>query len=227
MVPGFVQESMFGFQEEEIEQFALFVLGLFGFAMFLARKYQLRRHKEEKEKEKRKLQQTAKDLVESYSYIGEINRKMDMLMQIGIGLSNHAHINKHRENEIYKSILEASNFLMKGETSLLVFFDVQEKKIKKEICLDNRCRSFNRDSETFRMEKNICIKQEKDYIIAASEKTFGNIKSYIISRTYDHFQGSDNNNQEILKYLASQALFLYSSSKKYSLSKQKQVTSRT
>jgi len=131
MVPGVVQESIFGLPEEKIEQLVLFVLGLFSFSMFLARKYQLRRQKEEKEKEKRKLQQTAKDLVESYSYIGEINRKMDMLMQIGIGLSNHTNINKHRENEIYKSILEASNFLMKGETSLLVFFDVQEKKIKK------------------------------------------------------------------------------------------------
>jgi len=33
---------------------------------------------------------------------------------------------------------------------------------------------------------------------------------YLVVKSFDEFQSRDNNNQEILKYLASQALFLYS-----------------
>lgn len=41
-------------------------------------------HKKQKEKDQRKINQTVKDLVESYSYIGEVNRKMDILMSIAL-----------------------------------------------------------------------------------------------------------------------------------------------
>lgn len=212
MVPRLVTEDIFGLSPEMVEEIIIFILGLIGFAFFLTKRYQLRINIIEKEKEHRKLQQTAKDLVESYSYIGEINRKMDLLMQIGIGLTNHGNIEKHKENEIYKSILEASNFLLKAETSLLMFVDTRENRIKKELCLDNKCGCFNRSPEFLKMEKNVFIKKEGEYMIATSQKEMGGVRAYLIAKSFDQFQANDNNNQEILKYMASQALFLYSSS---------------
>jgi hypothetical protein len=35
------------------------------------------------------------------------------------------------------------------------------------------------------------------------------IKSYLAIKNFDEFQAQDNNNQEIIKYLATQALFVY------------------
>lgn len=209
MVPHYIREDMFGFSHERIEEIALFILGMVGFAFFMVKKYQLKRNMEEKEKEKRRLQQTAKDLVESYSYIGEINRKMDMLMRIGIGLSDHSGLNKHKENELYKSIVEASSFLLKSECTTLLFLDTKENRIKKKICFDHRCANIKNTEELLKMEKNVYLKMESGYIIARSQKTEDGMRSYLIAKSFDTFQANDNNNQEILKYLASQALFLY------------------
>lgn len=211
MVPHFIREDMFGLSHERVEEIALFILGLIGLAFFMVKRYQLKRNIAEKEKDSRRLQQTAKDLVESYSYIGEINRKMDLLMQIGIGLSNQSEINKKKENELYKSMVEAAGFLLKAECALIIFLGVAENKIKKELCFDNCCSSFDRSPEFFRMEDNIHIKQNGDFLIVSSQTMINGIRSYLVIKGGDRFQASDHNNQEILKYLASQALFLYSS----------------
>lgn len=210
MVPRFFKEDVLGLSHEGVEEVALLMLGLIGFSFFMVKKYQLKRSIMEKEKESRRSQQTAKDLVESYSYIGEINRKMDMLMQIGIGLSNHTSLNKQKENELYKSIVEAASFLLKSDCSILLFMDINENKIKKQICFDHNCANFNKGADFLKMEKNVYIKQGEGYIVASSQKTVDGVKSYLISKSFDSFEANDNNNQEILKYLASQALFLYS-----------------
>lgn len=214
MVPNLIDREMLGMSQGGAQSMAIFILGLIGLAFFMLKKHQLKLQYKEKEREKRRLQQTAKDLVESYSYIGEINRKMDMLMQVGVGLLNSTNINKQRENELYKSILEAGSYLLKGKSSLLIFFNTKENKIKKEICLDNRCKDFNRSLSFLKMDENVYIKYEDDYMVICSQKVINNMRSYLVIRDYDRFQGSDNNNQEILKYLVSQALFLFSSSGK-------------
>ena len=134
---------------------------------------------------------------------------MDMLMHIGIGLSNHAGLNKQKENELYKSIVEASSFLLKSECTALLFLDTNENKIKKQVCFDHKCANIKNDENFLKMEKNVYIKMEQGYIIARSQKAEDGIRSYLIAKSFDSFQASDNNNQEILKYLASQALFLY------------------
>jgi hypothetical protein len=48
-----------------------------------------------------------------------------------------------------------------------------------------------------------------DYLIFASKIDMNGIKSYLAIKNFDEFQAQDNNNQEIIKYLATQALFVY------------------
>lgn len=209
MIPDIFNQDFRGIPHERIEELMIFLLGGFGLLLFIWKEHQLAIQKKEKDKEQRRLQQTARDLVESYTYIGEVNRKMDLLMQIGIGLSNRTNLTEKYEKELYKSITEAAISLLRAKCATLVFFDIKTKKVIKQIYYSDNCASFEQNIEIFSMEKNIFMKQEEDLIVFCSNKTIGDIKSYLIIKSFDEFQGRDNNNQEILKYLAEQALILF------------------
>lgn len=209
LVPDIIRSDLFGIPRNQAQELALFLLGMLSFLFFILKEHQLAIQKKEKEKEQRRLQQTAKDLVESYSYIGEINRKMDMLMRIGLGLSDRPAINRSKEKAIYQSIIDASNFLLKAECSTLRFVNVRTKHTVKEVNADKACRNYS-NSDLLKIGENIHIKNFKDHIIVSSHKAIDNIKGYLIIDKFDESQGKDNNNQEILKYLVAQALFLYS-----------------
>ena len=211
MIPDIIHGTdRLGLPHERIEELAIFLLGMFGFLAFIFKERQLKVQQREREKGQQRLQQTAKDLIESYNYIGEINRKMDMLMHIGIGLSERTGLSKKREKEIYQSIIEAATFLLKGKCATIIFFNTKINKIIKDCCLDEKCSNLDRNEGFFAMDENVTIKFTQDFVVFRSNKTINDIRAYLIIKSFDEFQSRDNNNQEILKYLASQALFLYS-----------------
>lgn len=210
LIPEIFRKDYFGLPHERIEELAIFLLGMIGFLFFILKEHQLAIQEKEKKREQRRLQQTARDLIESYSYIGEINRKMDLLMQIGIGLSERTNLNEKREKEIYQSITESASFLLKAECAMLVFFNIKTNKVIKHICHSEKCGSLEQNAAFFSMGENIFIKQVGKHIVFCSHETIDDVKSYLIIKSFDEFQGRDNNNQEIIKYLASQALILYS-----------------
>ncbi|MDO8241092.1 MAG: hypothetical protein Q7T51_03900 [Candidatus Moranbacteria bacterium] len=222
MVPDIFKQDNFVLPHEQMEELTIFVLGMMGFLFFIMKERQLAVQRKEKEREQRRLQQTAKDLVESYSYIGEVNRKMDLLMQIGLGLSERSTMNKTQEKEIYQSIIDSTNFLLKAECSTLRFVNVKTGRIVKDIVFDEKCRPLEEGIDFFKMGENIHIKHVRDYIVFCSQKTINDVRSFLIAKAPDEFQSRDNNNQEIIKYLVSQALFLYSYLAKSSVHQQEQ-----
>jgi hypothetical protein len=210
MVPDVFKNDAFGLHYKQIQELAIFLLGMTGFLFFIAKDRQLSIHHKEKKREQRRLQQTANDLVESYSYIGEINRKMDMLMQIGLGLSARSTLNKKQETEIYQSIIESVTALLKARCSTIRFVHAATGKIVKDVVFNEKCRSLKNGADFFDMEDNVYIKNIEDFMIFRSEKTMNGVKSYLIIKSPDKFLSENNNNQEIIKYLIAQSLFLYS-----------------
>lgn len=210
MIPDIIREGRFGMSQERVEELLIFILGMIGFLFFILKEHQLEAQRKEKLREQRRLQQTSKDLVDSYSYIGEVNRKMDMLMQIGSDLSESGNSNKTKEREVFHSIIDAAIFLLRGKGASLIFYDVVTKKILKEICSDEKCQLIQKKEEFFTMGENIYIKNIDDYIIFSSNRNTHGVRSYLVVKGFDEFQGQDNNNQEILKYLTIQALFMHS-----------------
>ncbi|HCU71133.1 MAG TPA: hypothetical protein DIC35_05295 [Candidatus Moranbacteria bacterium] len=210
MIPDIIRQGMFGMPQERVEEFFIFLLGMAGFLFFILKEHQLEIQRIEKIKEQRRLQQTSKDLVDSYSYIGEVNRKMDMLMRIGSDLSEGANMRNKKKSEVFDSIIEAALFLLKGEGASLIFYNVDQKRVVNEICSDRKCRLIKKKSDFFNMGENIYVKTIDNFMVFSSNRSIHGIRSYLVVKNFDEFQGQDNNNQEILKYLTVQALFLYS-----------------
>lgn len=213
LVPDIVRGPVNFLLEERAEEILIFIMGALAFLVFIRNERKIKFQERKREQDRKKITQTVKDLVESYSYIGEVNRKMDIIMNIALGLTDSSNLDKKRELEIYESITSAANFLMKAERTCLRFVDTLTKKTQKEFSKEERNR-FVKNEELAKIKGNVSIQKVRDCIIVASPQKINSIRSYLIICDYDEQEEKSPKNMEILKVFASQALFLYSYTQK-------------
>lgn len=210
LVPDIIKGGTSFISEERVEEMVLFLLGATGFIIFLFKERELLSEKREKENNKKRLDETGKDLIESYSYIGEVNRKTDLLIEVMLGLSEGEILDNKKEKEAYLSIADAAKLMLKGENATLLFFNEREGGVVEE--------SFNTNNPKFRLEKEILknmggiinIKKDRDCIIISSPNKISGVRSYLKIEGYSKEEEKRPKNAEILKMLASQALLVYS-----------------
>lgn len=211
LVPDIVRGPVSFLVEERVEEIMIFLLGTIAFLVFLKNEKIISFHKKQKEKDQKKINQTVKDLVESYSYIGEVNRKIDILMGVALGLTDRSILNKKKEREIYESIISAANFLLKAEHTCLRFIDVKKKRIKKEVkIVDGNAPIPIRTDELTGMKEDINVIKSESCLVVSSPQMINGVRSFLIICEYDHEEEERPKNIEILKLFASQAIFLYS-----------------
>lgn len=184
-------------------------MGTLAFFIFIKNEQKLEIKKKEKAEDQKKIDQAIKDLVESYNYIGEVNRKMDILMNVAFGLSDQTSLSKSQEDEAYASIISAANFIFKAESTCLRLIDTTNGKTKKELCSEGKRVSI-KNSDLIQNKGNTNIKKDGECLIAISKQESKNVRCYLIIRGYDKTEESNPKNTQILKVLSSQALFLYS-----------------
>ncbi|MFA6973715.1 MAG: hypothetical protein WC238_03195 [Parcubacteria group bacterium] len=209
LVPDLLEGRTFAFlSENRLEELAIFVLGMAGFLIFIFKEHQLSLREDENVKDKKKLFRATKDLVDSYSYIGEVNRKMEIVMQIGLGLADKAELSRDKEKEIYNSILAAASSLMNSKKACLRFVDTRTNNTQMDFFGDGVC-SLVKNADLAGMGENVNFKKVNGYILASSLKEINSIKCYLVIEGYSELEADNANNQELLKFLASQGLFLY------------------
>jgi len=215
LVPDIVRNDVGFFSEERVEEMIIFALGVVGFSIFLLKDKQLFFERKQKEEGAKKLDRTSKDLLKSYSYIGEVNRKMDMLMGLALGLYSRSKINAKEEKEFYLSVANASKILLKGKACSLFFINVEKEKILKDVHSDRKFSSISA-KELSQLGGSVNVKKKGGFIAVASPNRMNKLRSYLIINDYDKEEEAKPKNIEILKVLASQALFIFSSVSKLS-----------
>ncbi|MFA7319462.1 MAG: hypothetical protein WC022_02590 [Parcubacteria group bacterium] len=208
LIPDLVRNNIFFLSETRAEEIAIFLMGAITFIIILKNEQQILFHKKEKEKDEKRIEQTVKDLVESYSYIGEVNRKMDILMGIALGLSDRTVLSKTHENETYASIVNAANSLLKADFTSLKFVNTKTLRTSREFVPEGR--ESVKNAVLVSMKENVHIKKQRDFLVVSSNQEVKGIKSYLVIHNYNTEEESNPKNMEILKVFASQALFLYS-----------------
>ena len=81
-MPEIIVSGVSFFSEERLEIIILFVLGSIGFFLFIIKEKQLIKSQKHRSKIQKDLAMVSKDLTNSYSYIGETNRKLDIIKNI-------------------------------------------------------------------------------------------------------------------------------------------------
>jgi hypothetical protein len=205
LTPKIIQDGVLFFREEDVESLIIFCFGVFAFTLYLAKEKALLRVFQEKLHLQKKTNIITKDLSDSYSYIGGMNRKFDIVKDLIFHLPNDtADALSEKKPETYQSILQAVHLLAKVEGVSLRFVNVKTKKLEKVV--------ENEPSEQFSpFEAEILLAPKKvfwennGHAIVRSPRQAKNTVAYIIfPKTTNHIE-----DVEMFKILASQALLLY------------------
>ena len=203
-MPTLVQRGFYGFSADQTEEFATLILGSFAFIIFLIQEKMLKKERFKKKDIQKKVNRMTRDLTHSYSYIGEINRKVDILESIALSYPESLILTTKKQKEVYKSIMEAIRLFGKSDEFTLRFICVSSKEVLKEI------KSFPDVSMNF-SPKNFDFTaqfiESDDFIVVNSPKAIDDVFSYIVLKKKTPNQRLED--LEMIRTLAAQALFFF------------------
>ena len=203
-VPTFIRNGFSVFDMTQTQEFVILILGSLGFFVFLLMEKKLNKNLAEKSKIQGQVNSMTKDLKHSYSYIGEINRKLDILENIALGYPESSKMTHKSEIELYDSIMDAIRLFGKSDKFALRFVCLPNYELLKEITsTPENTISFSlkgRDLEVNYFES-------EDFIAITSPKSIDNIFSYIVIKKKTASQKIED--VEMMKTLAAQALFIF------------------
>jgi hypothetical protein len=188
----------------QTQEFTILFLGSLGFIVFLMMEKKFKKNLAEKNKIQGQVNSMSKDLKHSYSYIGEINRKLDILENIAHGYPESAKLTHKNESELYVSIMEAIRLFGKSDEFALRFVCLPTFELLKEV------KSSPTSTLSFSMkgrDLDINYFESDDFIIITSPKMIDGVFSYIVIKRKSLSQKVED--IEIMKTLAAQALFIF------------------
>lgn len=206
LTPKIIQDGAYFLREEDIESLILFSFGVLAFTLYLAKEKALLRIFQEKLHLQKKTNIITKDLSDSYSYIGGMNRKFDIVKNLIFHLpENTSDMLMMEKPEVYRPIIQAIQLLSKKESVSLRFVNVKTKKTEKIIEKDSLGDFTSFDEEKLLASKKIFWETD-DCVVIRSPRKAKSIVAYII------FSKATNQIEdvEMFKILASEALLLYS-----------------
>jgi len=201
-------------QETQFEELLIFALGLTGFIIFRLKEKQSNINLKEKMKFQKEASRSSKSLNYTYSYIGENNRKLDIMKNISASLLEISELKPGKEKKFFDVMMESIYILGKSKKFVIRFINTETEETEMEM--------KSRKGIFFKINnKEIIKKQEKEnksftessyhFTIASPKKMGETIAAIIISKNNQQQKLED---PDILKSLVSQALFMYHFSKK-------------
>ncbi len=134
LTPESVRGGLFGLGEEETETVLVFLLGMIGFMLFFLKEKSLLRQVREKIAIQREKTDITKDLSASYSYIGETNRRLDLLTGLILSLPEEASRFRLGETKkAYRAFEKSVLMTCKSAAFLLRIVDTERGTVAKEI----------------------------------------------------------------------------------------------
>lgn len=203
--PEIIKKDFSWIQEEKAEQLALLALGVAAFIIFIIKEKQLGFQLKSKKLIQKEASFAAKDLANTYSYIGEINRKMDIFKDVALGLSDGADLSAKKETELYRSIINAVRVFTKSNHVSLRFINIENNNVVREIVSGKKaqCASVG----PLMIKENKTFLEIDNTFFIRSPKPINNIIACIsIEKMAKHQKIED---PDLIQALAAQALLLY------------------
>ena len=206
LTPKFIQDGNTLFREEDIEALLIFCFGAFGFVIYLAKEKTLLRLFREKLHLQKQTNMITRDLSDSYSYIGEMNRKLDIVKELIFELpKTTASALEKEEKFLYVSLLETVSLLSKIDQVALCFINTKKKSVER-IFEKNTEPSFEPHIDPVKLlGEGKFFWEEQDFAVVRSPRQMKGVTAFLIfAKTANHIEDSD-----VFKILVSQALLLY------------------
>ncbi|HEX8973878.1 MAG TPA: hypothetical protein VF817_00110 [Patescibacteria group bacterium] len=203
-IPSLVRQGAYGFSVVQTQEFTILLLGTAAFALYVIQEKRYNKQLKEKSNIIRQVNRMSKDLTHSYSYIGEINRKLDILENIALGFPESSKLNARKESEMFDSIMGAIHTFSRSDDFMIRFVNQNTRAVLKDLKSDPKS---NIDASVENCNTNAIFFENEEYIVAHSPRAVDGIGCCIIIRKKTTAHTVED--PEIMKTLAAQALFMF------------------
>lgn len=208
LTPHLIMEEKLFLREEDIEALLIFCFGAFGFMLYLAKEKTFLRVFREKLHLQKQTNMITRDLSDSYSYIGEMNRKFDIVRDLIFDLPKTTAVAlEKKESSIYASLLQTASLLAKNDQVVLCFIDTKKGVI--EAAFEKQT-NHAKQSFVSHLDPKILLAEEKffweeqDYVVVRSPRQVKGVAAFLVfAKTQNHIEDGD-----VFKILVSQALLV-------------------
>jgi len=206
LTPKFVASHVLWLREDDLESLLILCFGAFGFMIYLAKEKTLLRVFREKLHLQKQANIITRDLSDSYSYIGEMNRKLDIVKDLIFSLPKMTMDSLGKKEEaLYRPLLETASLLAKTEQVTLCFANKKTKEWKGVYQNDRTFLVHERFSPEILLQQEKFFWEEGEAMIVRTPRPAGDIVAFLLfSKTRNHFEDG-----EVFQILVSQALLLY------------------
>lgn len=213
LTPELITSGTWILTEADFESLIIFALVTLGLLLYVSKERAFFRVNEERTHLQKKTNAISRDLSESYSYIGEMNRKLDVIQEVIFELPKKTLLKSRRSTDIYRPILDAVKVFARTERAALLVIDT-----KTRICIEGIGTRFFRQytvEDLLDAKKSFWI-EEKAIIVRSPYAAGGRHVFLILARMTNHTE-----DMEHLQLLASQALLLFVQNEKKKIKEKK------
>ncbi|MBP7811582.1 MAG: hypothetical protein KA054_01915 [Candidatus Moranbacteria bacterium] len=207
LTPLLITQGHFVLPEEELEGLAILLLGMAGFFVYFVKEkalFQLLRERLSLQKTTHNIQ---RDLSESYSYIGSMNRKQEIVKELLFDLSVRTANDSQYCDLWYRKILQTALELARVDAGSLRFVNVRRR-----LLLDHYEEGTRGNEHYIGLVPEKMLGQKKlsfecggCYLVRSPRLSDGVAAFLVIPKQVNHFEDA-----EIFKMLAASALTFYS-----------------
>lgn len=130
--PSLHQQGRFGLREETLEELTIFIFGLVGLWVFVSYGRIIEGQIAEQEIQMSAHEKTKRELMESYAYIGTINRKLELLKKASNQTSLNYLRGKKWSKDLYQSLVSHASASVGAKATLLRLIDEQTLRTETE-----------------------------------------------------------------------------------------------
>ncbi len=208
VTPEFIGEGVLFFSEDDFESLLIFCFGMLGLLLYLGKESAFLRAVREKLSLQQEANQIRKDLSQSYSYIGEMNRRIDIVKNMVVSLpQSKATIFEKTGKELYDPIIDATGLLAQSDCVGLYFVSTESGELIEQYVVGDgehieRLQSLDGQSL---LETKKYLWEEGRLLFVRSPEDASGVTAFII------FHKMKNRLEEtgIFQILAAQALFVF------------------
>ncbi len=224
--PSLVRHSVFGIDEQHVEELLIFLFGIIGLTTFSVYQHIMERKEKEHETAKNEYDRAKRELVESYRYIGAINRQIEVLKRVANQTSLKIVESHKLGKDLLGSLLANAASSVGAKSALIRYVELDKLRTEHEITHSvDRAKPFNVHNRDLRKVNDsgathafIRAEDGREILVVPSDHKGKSIKAYLLV-TPDPSQASALDTS-LLKVFANQAELLY-----YSLEEQTKAPS--
>lgn len=131
--PSLVTRDVLGVDERHVEEILIFLFGIVGLSTFSLYQRLMERKEKEHENAKNEYDRAKRELVESYKYIGAINRQIEVLKRLANQTSLNIVESNHLSKDLLMSLLAGAAASVGAKTAVIRYVELDKLRTQHEI----------------------------------------------------------------------------------------------